>query len=247
MGRSIYYHVRLDCLGQRAYDSLLSGWQKLERRVLFPFWNYASLQIRKTVCVLMWDHLEFYWTNSFNTKLVTSVLRMEHICNFFFSNEEIIHWQGVVNVGVKHVISQLPEYVNAGNGAWLIYGYHVRQVEYREQGEKLSYTIVGPLMPHEHFGVCGGIALAYKSLCDATSIPCKFVTRDAFSWVQGNPHAWNIVGLGGYKRHVDQMAHAKGVTGNSLQFASFYSERANTLGTVSYCLGVSRPCLDTRE
>ena len=51
---------------------------------------------------------------------------------------------------------------------------------------------------------CAGYAAAFRLLCGAAGIPCETVTGTVRSSTGGEqPHAWNIVTLGGSRYHVD--------------------------------------------
>lgn len=62
----------------------------------------------------------------------------------------------------------------------------------------LSHTMYGPLVDGR--GVCDGIAMAFCHLCRAAGIGCRIV-RGTIGGRE--PHAWDIVTLGGRDYHVD--------------------------------------------
>ena len=63
--------------------------------------------------------------------------------------------------------------------------------------QNFAATAYGALVNGSAIGE--GYAMAYKALCDALDLECYVV----LGTLDGKPHAWNIVQLGGYYYHVD--------------------------------------------
>lgn len=69
----------------------------------------------------------------------------------------------------------------------LIYEYLASVADYGE-GSGTVYSPAGILLSkYGHIGVCNGYSLAFKMICDACGIPCRYVGSEYYR------HAWNIV------------------------------------------------------
>lgn len=67
-----------------------------------------------------------------------------------------------------------------------------------------AYSIAGAFLNNK--AVCGGIAEAFKFLCDAAGLPCMVVTGNVYGeniFPANSLHAWNLVNVEGQWYHVD--------------------------------------------
>ncbi len=75
----------------------------------------------------------------------------------------------------------------------------LRRCSYAAEGGGSAYAAL-----HGGEARCAGYAAAFRLLCAAAGIPCETVTGTVRSSTGGTqPHAWNIVTLGGSRYHVD--------------------------------------------
>lgn len=69
---------------------------------------------------------------------------------------------------------------------------------YKDTGSAVyDHTIIGPLLSHS--AVCEGVSKQFLLYCQFLNLPCMIVC----GWLDGVPHAWNIIEIQGDIRHID--------------------------------------------
>ena len=145
-----------------------------------------------------------FWVDYYSFKIINTLITTELISKNFFSNNEIIRYKRETEAWLYRIRSKTPENFSDYDKIWVLYDYLARQVSYGKQTDAFSHTILGPMSKHNHISVCEGIAKSFKFLCDGLNIPCIIVFGDVdFGPGHRGSHAWNIVGIGSFRRHID--------------------------------------------
>ena len=198
-----YYHI-LDPVGKRAYEKLFVSYRKMEKETLLEgiFDGKKALHIIKHVYN---DNPEFFYVEPTQIRYYTGIRGVKVIHTYRYEKMEKEAYDRKIRTATDAFMQKwirpgmsLYEKLQAINNFLAttvdydpVVSKAIRVDEKNARGSYEDYSIVGPLV--NRMGVCHGIAMTAKYLCDRLGIQCMVVSGTVKN--EGK-HAWNIVYTG---------------------------------------------------
>ncbi len=135
-----------------------------------------------------WSYLYYYKKSksSVSIQIVGVVFRPRQY--YAGAKNELNQVKSVVNNVAANIMATRPD-ASRYTTARMIYEYLASVASYGN-ASGTEYSPAGALLgKYSNIAVCNGYALAFKMLCDACNIPCRYVGSEYYE------HAWNMVQL----------------------------------------------------
>lgn len=178
-----------------AYSTLLEGYLKDLNRIKLPLPNGAtSDELMSIHAAVLYDHPELYYINK--DIAFQSGRNPIMLPKYTIGKLERRQYDEAIQSKVEKIISRAPagsfareRYVNDRLLDMVRYG--------NMADESRSHSIVGALI--DGVAVCDGFSKAASLLLNSLDVSCCVVSGK----LNGVPHAWNVVEVGGERYHLD--------------------------------------------
>lgn len=198
-----YYHI-LEPVEKRAYENLFVAYKKMKRETLLKG-IYDSKHALRIIKYVYNDNPEFFYVEPTRINYYIGIQGITVTHTYRYEKTKKEEYDRKIRVATDAFMKKwirpnmnLYEKLQAINdflATTVTYDPIVRNAlrEKREsvRGACEDYSIVGPLV--NRVGVCHGIAMAAKYLCDLLGIQCMVISGTVKN--EGR-HAWNIVYTG---------------------------------------------------
>ena len=198
-----YYHI-LEPTEKRAYEALFVSYRKMQKETLLKG-IYDSKKALRLIKYVYNDNPEFFYIEPTEISYCEGVLGIKVIHKYRYDQKQKEEYDRKIRAATGAFIKKwirpgmnLYEKLQAINdflATTVTYDPAVSNAKKVEgktvRGSYEDYSIVGPLV--NRMGVCHGIAMTAKYLCDILGIQCIVVSGMVKN--EGK-HAWNIVYTG---------------------------------------------------
>ena len=199
-----YYYYILEPTEKRVYEALFVSYRKMESET-FLKGIYDGKEVLRIIQYVYNDNPEFFYIEPTEITYCESVLGIKVIHKYRYGRKQKEEYDRKIKTAAEAFIKQwirqgmsLYEKLQAVNdflATTVRYDPVVSNAKNTEgktiRGNYEDYSIVGPLV--NRMGVCHGISMTAKYLCDILGIQCMVVTGMVKN--EGK-HAWNIVYTG---------------------------------------------------
>lgn len=202
-----YHFQKLNACGQKCYQRILKAIERTELSVfLGP--GTRTEDISTAIQAIEYDHPELYYTDfrylSCNSAPWSTALNLRYYPNRSATLNRVEE--------KLHSLLTAPSYIALTTSLAkyrYLHDFLVRTVKYQSNATSQpehfpeAYSVTGPLL--NGYGVCEGIAKAYKLLCDRAGLDCLLVTGRSRleNLAAEEDHAWNIIFPDAQPTHVD--------------------------------------------
>ena len=204
-----YHYHQLDELEKRAYQKLVAAYRNMEPETFLEGF-FRIDRVLKVIEYVYNDNPEFFFVENTKIQYRQRFGGIQVVHNYRYSKQKKAQYERLILWETKEFLSKwirpnMSTYekllaINGYLAANVTYDQAVKLALKEETGEAVGccedYSIVGPLT--KHMGVCHGVAMTAKYLCDVLGIQCMVV----MGTVHGKEkHAWNIIYSGKKDRH----------------------------------------------
>ena len=196
-----YHYHQLNEVEKRAYQKLFRAYRNMEPETYIEGIFHIDRVLKVIKCVYD-DNPEFFFVENTKIQYRHRFGGIQVVHNYRYSKQKKAQYERLILWETKEFLSKwIRPYMDTYGKLQAINSYLAETVTYDQAvkqalkedtdeavGSCEDYSIVGPLT--KHMGVCHGVAMTAKYLCDVLGIQCLVVTGT----VNGNEkHAWNIV------------------------------------------------------
>lgn len=205
-----FYKRQLSQKQQLFCDELFNALKLFKERAKAP--NGLSFdEVTECVTAVKYDYPELFYVNYSEGLYYTYHDHVEYQPKYHYSKDETQQKIVALDILCKKVISTFKYGSVTGlykKVLW-IHNMFVRNCDYdheaiKDNSKYQAYTLEGPLF--DHCGVCQGIAMAFKYLCDKCCGTQMIIARGRSlepGQTQYERHAWNIIVFGENAAHID--------------------------------------------
>lgn len=221
--KSRYYFIRLPADEQKIYRQIYDAWHEggTKAELILPGQDFSlpsGKELHDIVKFIIHDnpHLFHLETSQFLYSRLGSRVTIE--AENVYTPQEYKRIYQKLNKRVDEILEKARKYPTDMDRLRFLHDYLVENTTYDyglpdPRSQREIHTIVGALL--KHACVCDGYSRAFRLLCDRLHLSCIVITGDGFPDGKMEPHAWNVVKIGGKVYHCD-------VTWDSNMFAAGY-------------------------
>ncbi len=190
----LYYRSKLDIHDQGVYDALVDQWMHFKNNIHIPPPNCDFSLITQAI---HFDYPLLFYVNYYRIIYSKSFSGINIKGDYVYSESEARILLKKCEQWGNYIYSHTPEGIRTTEKALWLHDVILNNVKYGDSNGIRAHNIVGVVQ--DGLGVCEGISMSYKFLCDHYDIPCIYVSGT----LNGSPHGWNMVWINNEASFVD--------------------------------------------
>ena len=194
-----YYYERLDKERKSVYYPLYAGLRALQTSIEVP--RVDGKTLGDVFQQLRLDHPEMFYAPTFQYRAAPQGSSLTILPKYLFDRKKLRGQISAMETRRARLIRPVSDRSEEEKLLY-VHDFICGNVRYDKLKKEYSHEIIGPL--GQGVGVCEGIAMTVKLLCDGLGVWCVVAISD------NNPekgikyrHTWNVVRLGGRYYHLD--------------------------------------------